>query len=127
MEDNISSLRVRLTFNICLVLFYKKNFVKKKTNDKTKFQEYHKDARNNFKQEITKLQEENKSEIKNKEDELKSLQDNITNLNQNIETLQLKYDKEVGERQRLSNELTKINNESKLQISEKSSLERQVS
>jgi len=66
-------------------------------------------------------------QIKNKEDELKSLQDNITNLNQNIETLQLKYDKEVGERQRLSNELTKMNNESKLQISEKSSLERQVS
>ncbi|KAE9542770.1 hypothetical protein AGLY_002681 [Aphis glycines] len=97
MEDNISSLR-----------------------------EYHKDARNNFKQEIAKLQEENKLQIKNKEDELKSLQDNITNLNQNIETLQLKYDKEVGERQRLSNELTKINNESKLQISEKSALERQI-
>jgi allophanate hydrolase subunit 1 len=64
--------------------------------------------------------------IKKKEDELKLLQDNITNLNQAIESLQLKYDKEVAEHQRLSNELNKINNESKVQISEKSSLERQV-
>jgi len=55
------------------------------------------------------------------------LQDNITNLNQGLESLQLKYDKEVAEHQRLSNELTRINNESKVQISEKSSLERQVS
>jgi len=91
------------------------------------FQEYHKDARNNFKQEIAKLQEENGLQIKNKEDELKLLQDNITNLNQGLESLQLKYDKEVAEHQRLSNELTRINNESKVQISEKSSLERQVS
>lgn len=66
-------------------------------------------------------------QIKNKEDELKLLQDNITNLNQGLESLQLKYDKEVAEHQRLSNELTRINNESKVQISEKSSLERQVS
>jgi len=65
--------------------------------------------------------------VKNKEDELKSLQDNITNLNQGIESLQLKYDKEVAEHQRLSNELTRINNECKLHTSEKSSLERQVS
>lgn len=66
-------------------------------------------------------------QIKNKEDELKLLQDNISNLNQGLESLQLKYDKEVAEHQRLSNELTRINNESKVQISEKSSLERQVS
>lgn len=66
-------------------------------------------------------------QIKNKEDELKLLQDNITNLNQGLESLQLKYDKEVAEHQRLSNELTRINNESKLHISEKSALERQVS
>jgi len=66
-------------------------------------------------------------QIKNKEDELKLLQDNIANLNQGLESLQLKYDKEVAEHQRLSNELTRINNESKVQISEKSSLERQVS
>jgi len=66
-------------------------------------------------------------QIKNKEDELKLLQDNITNLNQGLESLQLKYDKEVAEHQRLSNELTRINNESKVQISEKASLERQVS
>jgi len=65
-------------------------------------------------------------QIKNKEDELKLLQDNITNLNQGLESLQLKYDKEVAEHQRLVNELTRINNESKVQISEKSSLERQV-
>lgn len=66
-------------------------------------------------------------QIKNKEDELKLLQDNITNLNQGLESLQLKYDKEVAEHQRLSNELIRINSESKVQISEKSSLERQVS
>jgi len=89
--------------------------------------EYHKDARNNFKQEIIKIQEETNLQIKNKEDELKSLQDNITNLNQTIESLQLKFDKEIGERQRLGEELTKMNNESKLLTSEKSALERQVS
>lgn len=77
--------------------------------------------------EIAKLQEEKNLQIKNKEDELKLLQDNITNLNQGLESLQLKYDKEVAEHQRLSNELTRINNESKVHISEKSSLERQVS
>jgi len=66
-------------------------------------------------------------QIKNKEDELKLLQDNIANLNQGLETLQLKYDKEVAEHQRLSNELIRINNESKVHISEKSAFERQVS
>lgn len=66
-------------------------------------------------------------QIKTKEEEIKSLKDNITNLNKDLESLQLKHDKEIAEHQRLSKELTKINNESKVWISEKSALERQVS
>lgn len=90
-------------------------------------QEYHKDSRNNFKQEIAKIQEENKLQIKNKDDELKSLQDKIANFNQTIECLQLKLDKEIAERQRLNGELSNFNNESKVWTSAKSAFERQVS
>lgn len=73
-----------------------------------------------------KIQEETKLQIKNKEDELKSLQNKILNLNETIEALQLKLDKEIAERQRLSEELSKINNECMVWASEKSALERQV-
>lgn len=66
-------------------------------------------------------------QIKNKDDELKSQLDNIANLNQSIESLQLKLDKEIAERKRLDEELSRMNNESKVWISEKASFERQVS
>lgn len=66
-------------------------------------------------------------QIKNKEDELKLLQDKILNLNETIESLQLKLDKEIAERQRLSEELSKINGECIVWASEKSAFERQVS
>lgn len=65
-------------------------------------------------------------QIKNKDDELQLQLDNITNLNQNIESLQLKLDKEIAERKRLDEELSKMNNESKVWTSEKSAFERQV-
>lgn len=66
-------------------------------------------------------------QIKDKEDELKLQLDNIANLNQNIESLQLKLDKEIAERKRLEEELSKMNNEYKVWTSEKSAFERQVS
>lgn len=65
-------------------------------------------------------------QIKNKENELKSRDDDIRNLNLTIETLKLKFEKEVAECQRLSEELSKMNNNSKIWTSEKSALERQV-
>lgn len=66
-------------------------------------------------------------QIKSKSDEIKLLLDTITSLNQNTESLQLKLDKEVAECKRLSEEWCRINNESKVWTSEKSSYERQVS
>lgn len=66
-------------------------------------------------------------QIKNKENELKSLQDEIANLNKTIESLQLKLDKEIAERERLNGELSKFNDESKVWTSAKSAFERQVS
>lgn len=65
-------------------------------------------------------------QIKNKDDELQLQLDNITNLNKNIESLQLKLDKEIAERKRLDEELSKMNNECKVWTSEKSAFERQV-
>lgn len=58
---------------------------------------------------------------------MKSHLDKIENLNQNIESIQLKLNKETAERQRLEEELSKMNNECKAWTSEKSILERQVS
>lgn len=89
--------------------------------------DYHKDVRNNFKQEITKIQEENRLHIKNKEDKLNLLQTEITNLTKTIESLQLKLDKEIAEHSRLAEELSVTNYQSKIWTSEKSTLERQVS
>lgn len=66
-------------------------------------------------------------QIKNKEDELQVLKDKIENLNETKESLQLKLDKEIAERQRVEEELSKINNELQVWTSEKSSLGRQVS
>lgn len=66
-------------------------------------------------------------QIKNKEDELQVLKDKIENLNETKESLQLKLDKEIAERQRVDEELSKINNELQVWTSEKSSLGRQVS
>lgn len=55
------------------------------------------------------------------------LQDNISNLSETKESLKLNLDKEIAERQRVDEELSKINNELKVWTSEKSALERQVS
>lgn len=74
-----------------------------------------------------KIQEETNLQIKNKEEELKSLQGKITNLNINIEYLQLNYEKEIAERSILDKELSKMINQSKIWTSEKSVLERQAS
>lgn len=65
--------------------------------------------------------------MKNKDDELKSLHDKILKLNQTIESLQLSFNKEEAERQRICVELSKVNNLSKIWNSERSALERQVS
>lgn len=89
-------------------------------------QEYYKDAQNNFKKQIAKIQEENKLLIKDKANELKSLQNKSTSLIQTIESLQLKLDKETAEHQRLCKILLKMNNDSKDWTSTKSALERQV-
>ncbi|XP_050431701.1 citron Rho-interacting kinase-like [Adelges cooleyi] len=88
--------------------------------------EYHKDARARSKQEIAKIHEENSLQIKIKEDEVKDLENKIKVLNETIESLQLKLDKEIAESKRLSVEVTKMIDESKSWTSEKSSLERSI-
>lgn len=75
---------------------------------------------------MSKIEEETKLQLKNKDDEIKSLHDKMVNLNQTIESLQLKLDKEIAERQRLGQELSTMNNECKVWASEKSAFERQV-
>ncbi|XP_050433505.1 citron Rho-interacting kinase-like isoform X2 [Adelges cooleyi] len=101
---------------------------KHKTCDETisGLKEYHKDARANYKQEITKIKEETSLQIKIKEDQVEDLNNKIKCLNNTIDSLQLKLEKEVAESNRLSNELAKIVTDSKRWTSEKSCLERSI-
>ncbi|XP_050538665.1 citron Rho-interacting kinase-like [Daktulosphaira vitifoliae] len=101
---------------------------KYKTCEETisRLREYHKDLRSTNKQEISKMQEETRMQIKVKEDEIIDLQKKIIHLNELVESLQLKLDKEVAESKRLEIELNKLSNDSKNWAIEKSTLERNV-